>query len=315
MTARKSSTQVPPLRPRHDGRAVHRVIFVTGKGGVGKSAVAAATALQLARQGQKVLLVELGSRSFFGPLLGLAVGTDPLPWTPGVALTRWDVESSLREYLGHYLLFKAAADKVLNNTVMKALVSASPSLAELALLGRIMAPMRHSWYRRDADVVVVDAYATGQFMALLRAPRGLAQTSASGPMHTQSVGLTRLLSDPTLCEYRLVTLAEELPISEACEMAADILVETGIAPRIYCNRMTDLTEPLPALSGADPAAAFVSYLARVEARQRSALRALDELGSNRQGPVVQLPLIPALEAGAMLEALADELDAHAAAPR
>lgn len=310
MTARKSSALVPPQRPRHDGRSVHRVIFVTGKGGVGKSAVAAATALHLSRRGQDVLLVELGSRSFYGPLLGLAVGTDPLPWTSRVAIARWDVESSLREYLGHYLLVKAAAEKVLNNTVMKALVSASPSLAELALLGRVMAPMRHSWYRRNVDVVVVDAYATGQFMALLRAPRGLAQTSASGPMHAQSVGLTRLLSDSTLCEYRLVTLAEELPISEACEMAADILSETGIAPRVYCNRLIDVTDPLPVLEGTDPAAAFVTYLARVATRQRSALKALDELGSNRQGPVFKLPLVPASESFAMLEALADELDAQ-----
>lgn len=310
MTSRKSPTDASPPRPRHDGRAVHRVIFVTGKGGVGKSAVAAATALQLARQGQSVLLVELGSRSFYGPLLGLPVATDPLPWTPRVAISRWDVESSVREYLSHYLVFKAAADKILNNTIMKALVSAAPSLAELALLGRVMAPMRHSWYRRDVDAVVVDAYATGQFMALLRAPRGLAQTSATGPMHKQSLALARLLSDSTICEYRLVTLAEELPISEACEMAVDIVAETGIAPRVYCNRMVDLARPLPVLPATDPAAAFVTYLAHVAARQRNGLRALEALGRHRQGPVCQLPLLPSLVAGPMLEALADALDAQ-----
>lgn len=306
----------PPSRRQHKGRIGHRVIFVTGKGGVGKSAVAAATALQLARHGQNVLLVELGSHSFYGPLLGLGlpVGTDPVHWRPRVAIARWDVESSLREYLGHYLVFKAAADKVLNNTLMKALISAAPSLAELALLGRVMAPMRHSWYRRDVDVVVVDAYATGQFLALMRAPRGLAQTAASGPMHTQSVGLTRLLSDAAVCEYRLVTLAEELPIAEACEMAVEIHAETGIAPRMYCNRTIGLPSELPVLPASDAAAPFVAGMARVATRQREGMAALNDLGHHRMGPVCRLPLVPVLEAAALLEALADALDAEPGVP-
>src|SRR3990167_6024026 len=311
MAAKKRPTQETPARPQHGGRSVHRVVFVTGKGGVGKSAVAAATALQMERQGQRVLLVELGSRSFYGPLLGLQVGSDAVPWRPGVTIARWDVESSLREYLGHYLVFKLAAEKILNNTIMKALVAAAPSLAELALLGRVMAPMRHAWYRRDVDVVVVDAYATGQFMALLRAPRGLAQTAASGPMHSQSVGLTRLLSDAAICEYRLVTLAEELPIAEACEMAAGILAETGVAPRVYCNRMLDLAAWLPALPATDLAAPFVAAMVRIAAHPHEGLAALDALGRSRAGPVCRLPLVPTLDAGAMLEALTDALDAAA----
>jgi hypothetical protein len=312
MTSRKRPPPAVPKRPRRAGRGAHRVIFVTGKGGVGKSAVAAATALQLARSGQSVLLVELGDRSFYGRLLGLPVDTDPVAWQPGVVIARWDVESSLRKYLGHYLVFEAAAEKLLNNTVMKALVSAAPSLAELSLLGRLMAPMRYSWYRRDVDVVVVDAYATGQFMAFLRAPRGMAQTVSSGPMHTQSRELTALLSDAAICEYRLVTLAEELPISEACELAVDIHAETGIAPRVFCNRMISLPARLPTLPVSNPAALFVASMAQVAARQRDGLAALEALGGHRAGPVCRLPLLPTLDAGPLLEALADALSEETA---
>ncbi len=191
MTQKKRSPKTTDGRPTLGGRRVHRIIFVTGKGGVGKSAVAAATALQLARAGKMVLLVELGSRSFYGPLLGLAVGADPVRWTSRIGIARWDVESSLREYMAHYLVFKAAADWLLNYTVMKALIAAAPSLAGLAILGKLTGPMRHDWYERDVDVVVVDAYSTGQFMALLRAPRGLSQTVASGPMHRHTVAIDR----------------------------------------------------------------------------------------------------------------------------
>ena len=315
MNAKRHSQPAAEQRPLLDGRRVHRVVFVTGKGGVGKSMVAAATALQLARAGQHVQLVEFGSSSFFGPLLGLKVGNEPVRWKPRVAVARWDVESSLREYITHYLVFKAAADRILGNTVMKALVAAAPGLAEMALLARVTAPMRHTWYHREVDAVVVDAYSSGQFMALLRAPRGLSETAAQGPMHTQTAAVTRVLSQPEVCEYRLVTLAEELPIAEARETAAAIRQETGIAPTVYCNRVVELPARLPALPADDAARAFVDDMKRIAARQRTAAAALEALDADRAGPVRWLPLVPRTDAEAVLEGLADALEAMSAAPR
>lgn len=294
---------------RYGGQKGHRIVFVTGKGGVGKSVVAAATALQFARQGHNVLLAEMGSRSFYGPLLDLPVGVQPVAWVPRIDIARWDVESTLREYISHYLPIKALADKILGNTVMKALVAAAPSLSELAMLGKLTAPMRHTWYQREVDVVVVDAYATGQFMALLRAPRGMAQTASSGPMHKHSSIMARLLADPAICEYRLVTLAEEMPVSEACEMAADLYAEVGIAPRIYCNRMLELPSKMPALDAHDPAHDFVAQMRRIDRRQRHSLEKLRQLGECRQGPVQQLPLICGEAVQGLLEQLADALQA------
>ncbi len=220
---------------------------------------------------------------------------------------RWDVESTLREYIAHYLVFKAAADKILNNTVMKALVAAAPSLSELGILAKITAPMRHSWYQRDVDVLVVDGYSTGQFLALLRAPRGLAATAGSGPMHKHTTAITALLSDPAICEYRLVTLAEEMPISEACEMAAAIQEETGIAPHVYCNRMLTLPASFPATPGDSAAAPFVTHMQHIAQRQASALHTLKALGSHRQGRVQGLPLVLSDDASTLLDAVAQTL--------
>lgn len=295
-----------PAPPQPAG---HHIVFVTGKGGVGKSMVAAASALQLARQGLAVQLVELGSHSFFGPLLGLEVGVEPVPWKDGVAIARWDVESSLREYLAHYLVFKMAADKVLSSTAMQALVAAAPGVAEMALLGKLTAPMRHRWYTREADVVVVDGYATGQFMAMLRAPVGLAATAAEGALHRHAQTTARLLADPALCEYRIVTLAEEMTVTEACEMAQALQAELGIAPRLLCNRLIELPETLPTLPPADPAAPFVDHMQRVAQRQRESLAALEGLGAARRGPVIGLPLVPSTSPDQVLQAMADTLDA------
>lgn len=296
------------------GPGAHRIVFVTGKGGVGKSAVAAASAVQAARAGIRTLLVELGSRSFYGPLLGLDVGTTPVRWRPNLSVVRWDVESSLREYLTHYLVFKANADRLLGNLTLKALIAAAPGLSEVTLLGKLTAPQRLRWYRRDVDLVVVDAYATGQFMAFLRAPRGLADSAASGVMHRQTRSIVDLLSDPAVCAYRLVTLAEEMPVSEACELAADIRAETTIAPTVYCNRLLSLPRALPAAVRGDVAAPFVAHLRRIAQRQAHALARLDALGDDKAGPVQRLPLVPTDDAATLVDALADALaDAPSAA--
>jgi len=290
----------------------HRIVFVTGKGGVGKSLVAAATADQFARSGHEVLLVEFGSRSFYGALLNLPVDEAEtgaaVPWREGIRIARWDAESSLREYLTHYLLFKAATDRILGNTAMKALVAVAPSLSELALLGRLTAPMRHRWYAREADVVVVDGYSTGQFMALLRAPRGLAATSGRGPIHDQSKGIRDLLCDPSICDYRLVTLAEEMPVAEACEMAADLRAETGIAPTVYCNRMLELPARLPKVADDSLAAPFVHHLAELQRRQKRSLTRLSALGADIAGPVRTLPLIPSTDPLVLIERLGEAMD-------
>jgi hypothetical protein len=297
---------------RDAGLGAHRIVFVTGKGGVGKSLVAAATAVQAARAGSRTLLVELGSRSFYGPLLGLDVGTAPVRWRPNLSVVRWDVESSLREYLTHYLVFQANADRLLGNLALKALVAAAPGLSELTLLGKLTAPLRLRWYRRDVDLVVVDAYSTGQFMAFLRAPRGLADSAASGLMHRQTEAIVELLSDPAVCEYRLVTLAEEMPVSEACEMAADLRAETTIAPTLYCNRLLALPRTLPAASHGDVAAPFIAHLRQIAQRQARALSKLDALGDDKAGAVRRLPLVPTDDAAALVDALADALSAAAA---
>ncbi len=303
-----------PDSSRYGGQRGHRVVFVTGKGGVGKSVLAAATALQFARRGQKVLLVEMGSRSFYGPLLDLPISVEPVVWQQNIAIARWDVESTLREYLAHYLPIKALAERLLSNTVMKALVAAAPSLSELAMLGKLTAPMRHNWYKRDIDVVVVDAYATGQFMALLRAPRGMAQTASSGPMHKHSSLMALLLADPAICEYRLVTLAEEMPVAEACEMAAELHTEVGIAPRIYCNRLLQLPNTIVAAGSDEPAHEFVSHMRRIDQRQKTSLQRLDRLAEQHAGAVQRLPLITTEQPQVLLEQLADALDAGEAKP-
>jgi anion-transporting ArsA/GET3 family ATPase len=218
----------------------------------------------------------------------------------------WDVEEALREYITHYVVFKSAANKILSNTVMKALAGAAPSLSEIAILGKLTAPMLHSWYRRDVDVdvVVVDAYATGQFMTLLRAPRGLGASATGGPLHRQSQGIVKLLADPKMCEYRMVTLPEEMPVAEACEMFVDIETETGVRPILYCNRMLDIA-PLPDATGFSNASPFLEQMRSTVKRQKASLKRLAQTSGR---PVHTLPMVPTQNAATLLDRLADALE-------
>ena len=92
-------------------------------------------------------------------------------------------------------------------------------------------------------------------------------------------------------------------------MAVELQAEVGIAPRLYCNRLLDLPEHIPAADRHDPAHDFVAQMRRIDRRQRSGLAALKKLGECRQGPVQHLPLIPSVAAQGLLERLADVLQA------
>ncbi len=192
---------------------------------------------------------------------------------------------------------------VLNNTVMQALIGAAPSLSEIAILGKLTAPMLNDWYKRDVDVVVVDAYATGQFMTLLRAPRGFAAIAANGSLHRQSRAITKILSNPEVCEYRLVTLAEEMPVTEACEMVASIHAETGIYPTIYCNRMLNIPEWHRSQNQVQESS-FEDQMQRMAMRQISSLDRLEKSGARA---VHTLPMVPLIHVNTLLDRLADGL--------
>src|SRR5262245_18910076 len=118
-------------------RERQKIILVTGKGGVGKTAVSAALALAKAHQGDKVLLAELGERSFLHHVFPEAGGTKPVPVTEGLDVVRWDPESCLREYLLHYIKVERLVDLFFSNRITQSLIGAAPALRELALMGKI----------------------------------------------------------------------------------------------------------------------------------------------------------------------------------
>jgi anion-transporting ArsA/GET3 family ATPase len=217
-----------------------KIIFVTGKGGVGKSVLAASIALKVAEQKENVLLVELGDQSFYEPFFGLEnVNANPTPLNSNLAVALWDVESCLREYVLYYVKVERLYKLFFDNKVTRSLVNAAPGLKELAILGKITSGERHVGPPFHYDTVVVDTFATGHALALFRAPKGMSETISRGPMGYHSSQIHNVLIDRNLVEYVIVTLADELPTTETLELNSILKNEFGANPSLIFNRLLD----------------------------------------------------------------------------
>lgn len=281
------------MRQRQDRWTDKRIIFVSGKGGVGKSLVAAAIAYDQAQMGRRVLLAEIGETSYYQDFWGLpAVGHEPVASGRGFDLALWSGETSLREYVLFYLKMERLYKLFFENKVMRALVNAAPGLAEIAILGKITSGLRKVGPPLDYDLIVVDSYATGHALALFHSPKGLMEAVKFGPMGHHSREMLAVLENESLTGYEVVTLLEELPVVETLEFKQQLKAELGVEPQVIANKVMPLPASeaeLKALSAAEPRGLgeFALYLQSVGQRQSTFLRELEKNGAQ----IHQVPLI------------------------
>lgn len=220
------------------------ILFVTGKGGVGKSTVAAALAKKKAKAGARVLLVEIGDQSFYKDYFQLpSIGYTPTKIDTNLSVALWTGESCLREYIIYLIKVEALYKLFFENAVMKAFVNVAPALPELAIMGKATSGPRNHGPKAPFDCIVIDAYATGHFMALIGAASGMAEAVKFGPMGEQSRSIDQVLRDPKFCKYFLVSLPEELPVKETEELYEHLQSKFGIQAEIILNKC--LNEKMP----------------------------------------------------------------------
>lgn len=221
---------------------MQKIVFVTGKGGVGKSVYAASMAQKYALAGQKTLLVELGDESFFKSFFHLPeVKYSPTKTNFSWDVSLWSGSECLREYALHLLHSEAIYKLFFENKVSRALIQIAPGLPELAIMGKITSGPRKHGPSSPHDVIVVDAYSTGHFLSLMRAPKGMAEAISFGPMGEQSRSILKTLVDPSICDYHIVTLAEDLPIKETIELYDQLASEFSIKSKVILNKKLKTT--------------------------------------------------------------------------
>jgi anion-transporting ArsA/GET3 family ATPase len=301
-----------------------RLVIVTGKGGVGKSTVSAALALLAARAGKRVLVCEVNAQERIAPLLGARpAGAAIREALPGISTVDVTPPDAMREYGLMVLRFKTIYDAVFENRLVRYFLRVVPSLAELVMLGKILNEVRTTERGRPRwDLVIVDAPATGHAVQLLRVPAALVETVPGGPLRHDAEWMRGLLVDPAVTTLALVTLPEEMPVSEVIDLDAQVRSVLGIdRGALVVNAMPGSrftpaeVARLAALAAAAPPVGPAARAAHLQAlRAEQAARALARAQAALDLPTTVVPLVPGASWGrAEVEAVARALAAGGAA--
>jgi anion-transporting ArsA/GET3 family ATPase len=212
-----------------------RLIFVSGKGGTGKSAVAAATAIDFARRGHRVLGIDmLGQTGLGAHLRAPGLGYDPTEVRPGLFAMVMTRSAALDEYLKTQLHIPHGAPTGQLSAALAVLADTAPGVREIISIGKPVAEARTGRW----DVVVVDAPSLGQFQSYLRAPRIIADLVPTGNVRRLASGLEARLRDEDVTSIHLVTTPAELPTLETQEAIATISEEQlAPEPTVLFNRV------------------------------------------------------------------------------
>ena len=281
-----------------------RLVFVTGKGGVGKSTVSIALGLAAARAGKRTIVCEVSSQENASRVFHKgAVGFNEVRVAENLWAISIDPDESMREYLLLQLKVRAMRDLLMRSRIFNYLAAATPGLKELVTIGKVWElaqPQRKVKKAREYDLVIVDAPATGQGVGFLQTPRTIAGIARVGPMHSQATELDRYITDHATTGVAIVALPEEMPVNESASLEEALTDEIGIAvDRVYMNAM------YPERFDAEEAAKLERVLELTEGPPRAAVRAavsqyrrsqtqreqLGRLESMARSPVRTLPFI------------------------
>jgi anion-transporting ArsA/GET3 family ATPase len=195
------------------------LVFLLGKGGVGRSTLAAALGLLAARQGRRAIVVEVSGRGDVPRLLGAQAARSGVEseLAPGLWTLDVDPRRALEEYLRDQLPLRMIADVIGSSTTFGIVAAATPGLREMLTIGKIWElaqPQRRTREAEAYDVVIVDAPATGHGLALLQAPRTFASAAAVGPIARQGRRIAAMLRDRTLTALVAVATPERAAVDE-----------------------------------------------------------------------------------------------------
>ena len=280
--------------------AGRRLLVVTGKGGVGKSAVAATLGSLLARAGRRALVLEVDPRENVHQMLGVSPsGGDIVEAAERLYLQnlqpRQVVDQLVRERVGIDLVTR----RILASPLYHNFVEGAPGLEEAAILGHcLLLAEGRSAGAPPLDVVVLDAPATGHGVSLLSAPTLVSEAIAAGPVAELTGEVAELIADTERSAMVVVTLAEEMPVTEALELRGELATRLDRSPELLVvNQLLPSGPPRPKAGESDAAQL---WRRRRQLQDREIARLAAAWAGERWG----LPLLPIDRGPELIEALA-----------
>lgn len=254
-----------------------KLLIISGKGGVGKSTVAASLALLASRRGMRTVVVEIDTVPTVAGLLGnpVEVGYKAREISPGISVMNIDGQTGLAEYIRLALRSKRISEAIFKSKIFQYFVAAAPGVKELMCVGKLWDLAENQWDNAGRplyDLVIADLPASGHGFSHLRMPQTAVSTLKIGFVKEEADKVLRLLRDPARTAFLAVTLAEEMPVNEALEMTQ--LVRETLKFRVGSIFVNGIYPDL--LEGRDE-----------EEREKQAARMNELRGSPAVGPVVE----------------------------
>ena len=202
-----------------------RLLFVTGKGGVGKTTTAAALALLAADRGKRTLVCELDAKGNLAAFLECGpTAFAPREVSPQLFAMSMDPEESLKEYLSLQLRLPFLGRIGPIARIFEYVATAAPGVREILTIGKVAWEVRE----RHWDLIVVDAVASGHIVGQLTAAQSINELVSVGLIRQQTDWMVDILGDPAQTGLIITATPEEMPVNETLELAARLNAETNV---------------------------------------------------------------------------------------
>ncbi len=292
----------------------HRVVVVVGKGGVGKSVISGGLAVAASRRGKRTVVAEMNGAETMAALfdaepVGYA-GGELAPLVHAMSIRPAD---AIEEYLLRMLRFRILYDVVFGNRFIGPFMNGVMGLSDLISMGKVM---DLEWNRTDGshsadgdaphtwDLVVVDAPATGHGLSLLSSPQAMMDITRVGPLFNNARMIRDLLADRARASVLLVTLAEDMPVTETIELARKLeervdvgvagVIVNGVPPALFPTDAAAARWPELAARGREIGSLAAAAVQDAERLLRDRQRAdghIERLRSELGLPLLEVPLL------------------------
>lgn len=227
-----------------------RIVFVAGKGGTGKSTIAAAIALLAANRGKQVLAIEVEPKGDLATALGWK-GTSFKPELaqPGISVVALHPEESFQEYLHTFFKVPRLARATPLAKIFDFIATAVPGPRDMLVVGKVAFEERRRDHRGNSvwDMIIVDCSSSGHVLAQLNAARSMMELVRGGMIRNQVEWIDSVISDSKRTAVALTALPEEMPVVETLELHRDIVKQRGVHVALcVLNRV--MQDPLPPAS-------------------------------------------------------------------